>query len=324
MSSTAQQSGMHAHMILNPAAGQRDFHRQLKKANEYLRANGWSVTLLETQEKGDATRLARQAAQADSDVVIAVGGDGTINEVVNGLAGSDTALAIIPAGTANVYAADIGVPIWNPLRPNAVRLAAEIIHTGRREKIDLGRIELENGEQRYFFMWCGVGLDAAISKEIHADDTRRLGMAAWVIAGVMVALNYMGTRGSVWVDNQDGRKRVLWAVISNGQLYGRLWRIAPDAKMNDGLLDLTVFEGYGVLSTVRHLAGLTLGQYARDPAVHFYRGRSFRIETRKPLPVHVDAEPIGMTPARITVEPRALTVVLPRKLPEHLLLKSSD
>jgi diacylglycerol kinase (ATP) len=322
-SSTVQHSGLHAHLILNPAAGPRDFHRQLKKAVEYLRTNGWSVTLLETKEKGDATHLARQAAEAGSDVAIAVGGDGTINEVVNGLAGSDTALAIIPAGTANVYAADIGIPIWNPLRPNAVRLAAEIIHTGQRERIDLGRIELANGERRYFFMWCGVGLDAAISQEIHTEDTRRLGMAAWVIAGVMVALNFMGTRGNVWVDNQVGRKRVLWAVISNGQLYGRLWRIAPHAKMNDGMLDLTVFEGYGVLSTVRHLAGLTLGQYARDPAVHFYRGRSFHIETRKPLPVHVDAEPIGTTPVQITVEPHVLKVVLPHKYPEHLLLRGS-
>jgi len=148
-------------------------------------------------------------------------------------------------------------------------------------------------------------------------------MAAWVIAGVMVALNFMGTRGHVIVDNQKKRRRVLWVVVSNGQLYGRLWRIAPQAKMDDGMLDLTVFEGHGVPSTIRHLAGLTLGQYARDPTVHFYRGDSFSIETRKPLPVHVDAEPIGTTPIKIKVAPAALNVVLPPRLPEHLFVKES-
>jgi diacylglycerol kinase (ATP) len=126
------------------------------------------------------------------------------------------------------------------------------------------------------------------------------------------------------VDNQTGRKRVLWAVISNGQLYGRLWRIAPDAKMDDGLLDLTVFEGHGVLSTARHLAGLTLGQYARDPTVHFYRGLSFTIQTRKPLPIHVDAEPVGTTPVKISIVPHSLSVVLPSKLPKHLFSKENQ
>lgn len=315
---------MKACLILNPAAGPRDFHRQLNKAVEHLRDRGWEVKLLETTEKGDATRLARQAADQRCDVAIAVGGDGTINEVVNGIVGSDTALGIIPAGTANVYAADVGIPIWSPLRPNALRIAAEIIHTGQRRKIDLGQIQLADGRQRHFFMWCGVGLDAAISQEVRTEDTRRLGMAAWVVAGVMVALNFMGTRGNVMVGNQSERKRVLWAIVSNGQLYGRLWRIAPQAKMNDGLLDLTVFEGYGVLSTLRHLAGLTLGQYARDPTVHFYRGCSFTLETRKPLPVHVDAEPVGTTPVQINIVPGSLNVVLPPKLPAHLFSGESS
>jgi YegS/Rv2252/BmrU family lipid kinase len=314
---------MKACMILNPAAGLRDFRRQLHNAVEYLEVRGWEIRLLETKEKGDATRLARHAAEMGCEVAIAVGGDGTLNEVVNGLAGSETALAIIPAGTANVYAADVGIPIWGPLRPNAVRIAAEIIHTGQRRKIDLGQIQLPDGRQRYFFMWCGIGLDAAISKEVHSEDTRRLGAAAWVIAGVMVALNFMGTRGNVIVDSQKKRRRVLWAVISNGQLYGRLWRISPRAKMDDGMLDLTVFEGHGVPSTVRHLAGLTLGQYARDPTVHSYRGYSFSIDTRRPLPVHVDAEPVGTTPVKIQVVPAALYVVLPPKLPGHLFVKEN-
>ena len=309
---------MKACLILNPAAGPRDFHQQLDQAAEHLRAHGWEVESLHTAQRGDATRLAHQAADAGYDVAVAVGGDGTVNEVVNGLAGSPTALGVIPAGTANVYAADVGIPAWNPLHPNAVHDAAEIVHAGQRRQIDLGRVQLGDGRQRYFLMWCGVGLDAAISQEIHTEDTRRLGPAAWVITAAMVAVNFMGTPGTVTVGARSRRGRVLWAVTSNGQLYGLLWRIAPDAKLDDGLLDLAVFEGYGVLSTVRHFAGLTLRRHALDPSFYLYRGRSMTIKTRKPLPVHVDAEPIGTTPVRIEVAPRCLNVVLPTHLPSHL------
>ena len=134
----------------------------------------------------------------------------------------------------------------------------------------------------------------------------------------------MGHAGQMTVDGRRERQRLLWAVISNGQLYGRVWRIAPHAKMDDGALDLTIFEGYGLLSTLRHIVGLTLGHYARDPSVHSYRGRSIAIRTRKPLPVHVDAEPMGTTPVEIEVIPRALTVILPPNLPDHLLVMGHD
>ena len=90
--------------------------------------------------------------------------------------------------------------------------------------------------------------------------------------------------------------------------------------MDDGLLDIAVFEGHGVFSTLRHILGLTLGHYARDPHVHLYRSSSVEIRTRRPLPVHVDAEPAGTTPVQIDVAPQALTVILPPKLPAHLLV----
>jgi diacylglycerol kinase (ATP) len=315
---------MKACAILNPAAGPGDFHRHLTTAIQHLETRGWQVDRLETGRKGDGIALARRAADTGYDVAIAVGGDGTINEVANGLAGSHTAMGVIPAGTANVYAADVGIPIWSALRPHAVRTAAEIIHTGQRRRLDLGRVRFADGQQRHFFMWCGIGLDAAVSEEVRREDVRRLGLVAWAIAGIIVAFNFMGHPGQVTVDGRRERQRLLWAVISNGQLYGRVWRIAPHAKMDDGALDLTIFEGYGPLSTLRHIVGLTLGHYARDPAVHSYRGQSMTVRTRRPLPVHVDAEPMGTTPVEIEVIPQALTVILPPKLPNHLLVVGDD
>ncbi len=315
---------MKACLILNPAAGPADFHHRVSEGVRSLESHGWQVKRMETAARDDATRLARRCAEEGYDVAIAVGGDGTINEVVNGLAGSDTALGVIPAGTANVYAADVGIPIWSPLRPHAVREAADIIHTGRRHRLDLGLVQLADGQERYFLMWCGIGLDAAITREVRSEDIRRLGYLAWGIASILVALNFMGHRGQVTVDHRKLRRRLLWVVVSNGQLYGRLWRIAPDAKMDDGQLNVTVFEGYGIFSTVRHILGLTFGFHMRDPHVHRYRCSSVSVRTRKPLPVHVDAEPVGTTPVRISVVPHAVTVILPSRLPEHLLVRPQE
>jgi diacylglycerol kinase (ATP) len=315
---------MKARIIFNPAAGQGDFHQHLKQAVEYLESGGWQIDEKRTRSRGDGIDLARQAAESGCDIVIAVGGDGTINEVVNGLAGSSTALGVIPAGTANVYAADVGIPIWSPLRPMAVREAARIIQEGQRWSIDLGRVTFSNRQQRYFFMWCGVGLDAAITHEVTSEQTRRLGLAAWVLVGAIVAVTYLGHRSSVTVDAREERMRMLWAVISNGQLYGRVLRFAPEARMDDGLLNMTVLEGYGIMSTLRHLGGLLLGRYARDPTKHQYVGKAISIETRRPLPVHVDAEPLGTTPVQIEVVPQALTVIWPQRLPAHLITESVE
>jgi diacylglycerol kinase family enzyme len=163
---------MRLRFIVNPAAGSGGFQKLVVEAANHLRQLDCTVDRVETQSKGDATHLARQAAAEGFDVAVAVGGDGTVNEVCNGLVGTETALAVLPAGTANVYAADVGIPIWWPLNPGAVNSAADVIVTGQRQRIDLGWLRLGDGTERYFLMWCGIGLDAAISQAIkpHTAD----------------------------------------------------------------------------------------------------------------------------------------------------------
>jgi diacylglycerol kinase (ATP) len=309
---------MRLYFIINPAAGSGGFQKLVIEAADHLSQLGCTVERVETSGKGDAIRLAQQAAAEGFDVAVAVGGDGTINEVCNGLVGTETALAVLPAGTANVYAADVGIPIWWPLNPGAVNNAAEIILTGQRRRIDLGRLRLADGTERYFLMWCGIGLDAAISQAIKPGDTRRLGYAAWILSGLMVTFDFMGTRATIRTDKGMVKGRVLLAVISNGQLYGRIWRMAPEAKMDDGLLDVGIMTGHGWPSTVKHLAGLTLGQHAKDPDFHLYQTRVLSLSAREALPVHVDAENVGTTPVEIEVVPLALSVIVPSKTPSTL------
>jgi diacylglycerol kinase (ATP) len=306
--------------ILNPLAGRRDFQQEVGRAEQHLVRLGWDTCRYETQRVGDGTLFARRAAQEGCDVVVAVGGDGTINEVVNGIVKTKATLGVLPAGTGNVFASDVLIPIYGPLHPGALKRAAEIIHGGQRRRLDLGLVRLSTGLERYFLMWAGVGLDAAVTGEVSSEDKRRLGKIAFVMAGVMVAVGFMGTQATLTVDGGQQKKRILMSLASNGQLYGGVWRLAPEAKFDDGLLDVAVLEGYGLPSTIRHLIGVTLGRHARDPEYHLYRTRRFRLESKEPLPVHVDAEPIGTTPVEIEVVPQALTVLIPANAPRRLFV----
>jgi len=309
---------MKIRLIVNPVAGFTGFQKQVKKAARYLTDKGCTVNWTETAQAGDAIRLARQAAAEQYDIAVAVGGDGTVNEVCNGLAGTDTALGVIPAGTANVYAADVGIPIWWPLNPDAVLVAADILLTGQQRRVDLGRLHLADGSCRHFLMWCGVGLDAAISQARQPGQTRSLSYASWVISGLLVAFDFMGTTATIATDHETTSKRLMLAVASNGQLYGRVWRMAPDARMDDGLLDVAVMSGHGWPSTIKHVLGLTLKRHVQDPNFNLYRTSRLIISTKDPLPVHVDAETVGTTPVEIDVAPRALRVVIPATAPQRL------
>jgi YegS/Rv2252/BmrU family lipid kinase len=307
-------------LVVNPNSGPNTFHKQLLLAQDHLLKAGCELKRVDTTGPGDATRLARQAAADGYEVVIAVGGDGTLNEVCNGLVGTETVLGVLPAGTGNVFAADVGLPIWTPLTQDAIIKGAEVIVTGRRRRIDLGRVTLADGSSRYFLMWCGIGLDAAITQSKNTSNLRPLSYASWIIAGVMVTYDFLGTPATLLTDEGETRERILMAVASNGQLYGRVWRLSPEAKMDDGMLDIAVMAGHGWPSTVKHVLGLTMKKSVQDPDFHVHRTTRLRLTSKHPLPVHVDAEMFGTTPVDIKVMPGALTVIVPQNAPARLFV----
>jgi YegS/Rv2252/BmrU family lipid kinase len=311
---------MRLYFIINPVAGFGGFQKLARKAILRLGEYGHEVCVVETTGPGEATSLARRAAEQAFDVTLAIGGDGTINEVCNGLVGTETALGVLPAGTANVYAADMRIPIWWPLKPDAVFKAANILVNGQRRKIDLGCVHLPDGCSRYFLMWCGVGLDAAISqgKRTREQGKLSLGYAEWLVSGILTTLDFMGTAATLQTDHELIRDRLLMAVISNGQLYGRVWRMAPKAKMDDGLLDVGVLTGHRWPTTMRHVIGLTFRQHIKDPNFNLYRTTHLSLSAKDPLPVHVDAETIGTTPIKVDIVPQALTVMVPHHAPQRL------
>jgi YegS/Rv2252/BmrU family lipid kinase len=287
---------------------------------EVLAGAGWSLRVFETVRQGDGTRLARLAAEDGAQVAIAAGGDGTVNEVANGLMGTDVALGVLPLGTGNVWAKELGLPGWLMPYRHPLREAAQGLLDSSVRCIDVGRA---NG--RHFLLWVGVGFDAEVAHEVEPlmDMRRRLGNVLYAVSGLSIALSFAGTRSTVVIDDQVLRRRLVMVIISNVQLYGGgLFKLAPAARLDDGTLDIFLFRGHGPTATFHHFFSLLLQGHMRDPQLLHYRASSLEIYPDRPLAVHIDGDAHGQTPLRVEVVPRGLRVLVPPSAPETLFQSS--
>ncbi|NLS78792.1 MAG: diacylglycerol kinase family lipid kinase [Chloroflexi bacterium] len=307
---------MKVQVIYNPVAGQRDVRAEVKQVAAYLQARGWQVQSAETRAAGEATEYARQAVLAGCHLVLAAGGDGTLNEVVNGLAESPVVLGVLPIGTSNVWAKEIGIPVSTPLHHTSLLQALHSLEEGAVYPVDTGQ-----ANERRFLLWSGIGFDAKVVADVEPqyEAKRRWGALVFIVAGVALATNFVGTRARITLDGQYLRQRVILILVSNTQKYGGgLIRPAPQACFDDGYFDVFVCEGQGPLATVLHVLGLLTEQHMRNPRVSYHRVRHLKIETNRPMPVHLDGAPAGETPLEIRVLPKSLNVLLPRKVHKDL------
>jgi len=312
---------MKALLIHNPAAGMYSHGWGLRRAVTRLERHDWQVTWRTTEKPADAIAWARQAVTSGYDVVIAAGGDGTIGQVVNGLAGSDTALGILPLGSGNVLARDLGLPKPGTLHPFALEDAAQMLLESVPRRVDLG---LANG--RHFFSWAGVGLDAEIIRGVESQPgvKRRLGLVGFLVFVALTLRTYAGTRSAVLIDGRRVSGRIILALVSNIELYGRYFHIAPTARLDDGLLDVCCFHGQNISAIFYHAFTVLLQRHMGDPRVSYYQARRVEIETAHPLPVQLDGEPFGTTPLTIKVVPQALTLLLPPTLAQDRFVTSGQ
>jgi YegS/Rv2252/BmrU family lipid kinase len=295
-------------IVFNPIAGQAaSLEQDLRAARDLWREHGWSVDVRPTAGPGDGTRIAREAADQGYDIVVAAGGDGTVNEVVNGLAGTQTALAALPVGTVNVWVRELGLP----MQPRA---AAEALLQAQRRAIDLGR-----AGDRYFLLMCGIGFDAAVTAEVRADEKRKLGVLAYFKSALGVIGRYRGIPARITVDGRTIRGRVLLTVLGNSQLYGGVVKITARASLDDGLLDVCVIKGNSLWSAPFRIISIVTQRYNLDPKIEYHRAREVKIAARRPLPVQVDGDHIGYTPMSFAAVPGALYALLPPNMPEELL-----
>jgi len=301
---------MQAELIYNPSGGQVVVRHELNNVVAFLSRCGWTVALQETGEPMEATELARRAANRGAKVVIAAGGDGTVNEVANGLVNTDVALGVLPAGTTNSWALQMGIRALNPVLPGmqVVRLiadleeriarplpanyyrkvlldAARVLVEGRTVTVDMGEVS-----GRYFLMWAGIGLDAAIVESISLKEKRVLGSWAFILTAIGSAYRYSGA--DVWL-NLDGKlvkTNSPLIVVSNIQLYGGVMAIGAKACVNDGKLDVCVFKGDGFFTFVQHAMNVLSHRHLQDPKVEYYQCGEIAVDSAPSLPVHVDGE----------------------------------
>jgi YegS/Rv2252/BmrU family lipid kinase len=310
-------------LIYNPTAGPRgELRRDLERVVAYLTERGWHVTIRATRKPGDATELARAAVAAHCKVVLVAGGDGTVHEAVNGLVGTDTAMGVLPVGTGNVWAKEIGLPRPGLTQWDQLMAAARMLVDGEVRWVDVGR-----AGERYFLNCAGVGIDSTVTAYIEPRTRveKQLGGAlTYLAAGFWIARDFSGVQSTVVIDGRVVRAMILLVVVSNIQLYGGLVKMSPEARVDDGLLDVRIFRGMGLAWTLRHFAGVFTRRHLRNPMVSHYQGRQVTIHTAEPFPVQLDGEPVGMTPVSVDVVPRALRVLVPRTAPADLFAHSSD
>jgi diacylglycerol kinase (ATP) len=329
---------MQAELIYNPSGGQVVVRHELDNVAAFLNRYGWSVTLRETSKPLEATELARHAVNRGVRVVIAAGGDGTINEVANGLVNTDAALGVLPVGTSNSWALQMGIPALNPNLPGTpvVKMiatleeriarplpanyyrkvllgAARVLVEGHTVAVDMGKLP-----GRYFLMWAGIGFDAASAKSVSLKEKRALGSWAYVLSTIKSAYQYSGT--DVWL-NLDGKVvkvNTPFIVVSNIQLYGGMVEIGAKACVNDAKLDVCIFKGDGFFTFVKHAMKVLTHRHLQDPKVEYYQCREIVVESAHSLPVHVDGEPFTKTPVAIHTVPSSLKVIVPKTAPANL------
>jgi diacylglycerol kinase (ATP) len=245
---------------------------------------------------------ARRAVDTGVDAVFGAGGDGVLATILPALRGTDTALGVVPLGTGNVWARELGLPL-DP----AAAIAAQLKAPSRR--VDIGLLN-----RKPFLVVASAGLDAKIVEVVEAG-MKGLGQAAYPLAGLGLLGEVRGARCRVRLDAEEIEVPLLAAVVTNGRLYGGLVSLVPNARVDDGQLDVVLFEGTDPFQLAAHVARVLAGQHHRDANIHISSAQSVRIESLdRPLPVQADGDPRGTTPVRITLEPRA---VLALGVPKH-------
>ena len=284
-------------VILNPAAGRR--HRSRCQATlEHLTALGCEVVLKETTAPGEATDLARAADPGSFDGVVAAGGDGTINEIINGLISINLPLAILPLGTANVLAAEIGLD----LAPDSV---ARAIVEGPQRAISCGK-----AGERFFTQMAGVGFDAHVVENVDLALKRRIGKGAYVAEALRQAFRFGFPTYQVIADGE--RFEAASVIVANGRHYAGRYLLAPEASIEEPAFQVCLFERGGPLAVARYGLALQTGSLPRRRDLRRILARKVRIEGPLGDPVQGDGDTIARLPVEISIVPDAVDLIFAR------------
>ena len=278
-------------VILNPAA------RGARAMQERISALAVDAVVQTTSALGEAHLLAEKAILNGFSTVVAAGGDGTINEVVNGIADSNITLGILPIGTMNVFATELSLPIGN------LEKCWEVIQSNQVREIDLPM-----ANDRYFVQLAGIGLDAQAVMETSSDLKRTIGPFSYLISLAQI----IGRKPpSLLVEYEGGKLEGSFVIIGNGRYYGGPFQIFKNAQIDDGLLDVIVCKNMSLIDLIRYLHGGLFGTHIQLPDVEYVQTARVTVSSEQEVPVEVDGEVIGNLPVTFGFASHKLKVLAP-------------
>lgn len=301
--------------IVNPRAANGRTARTWVAIRQHLEAALGSVQVFETSAPQCATELTLSAIRKGSKTVIAVGGDGTIHEVVNGffdrdgLSSRDTVLGIIPQGTGSDFRRALSIPL-------EAKAAIEIIRRGTVKRIDVGRVRFQtldgNSGQRYCVNLTSFGMGGAVAARANRSSKVLGGKLSFRLATAITALQFRGNTVTLRLDDKTPREmKIANIAVGNGQYHGGGMWVCPRAVVDDGLLDITVIPYLSPLKMFRNFAALYNGKLYEYPKVEFHRASRLDATSTEQSLIEIDGEPVGRLPVEISVLPKAIAIYVP-------------
>ncbi|MDR4888157.1 diacylglycerol kinase [Fredinandcohnia sp. QZ13] len=297
-----------ARIIYNPTSGRELFKRHLPEVLEKLERAGFETSCHATTGAGDATNAARIAVERKYDLVIAAGGDGTINEVVNGLAEQEyrPTLGIIPVGTTNDFARAIGVP-------RNIEGACDVIIEGNSVPIDIGRIN-----DKYFINIAGGGRLTELTYEVPSKLKTMLGQLAYYLKGMEMLPSIRPTEVSIEYDGKLYEGEIMLFLVSLTNSVGGFEKLAPDSSLNDGLFDLLILKKANLADFIKVATLAIRGEHINDPHVIYTKANRVKVNPTEKMQINLDGEYGGLLPGEFVNLYQHINVLVSKEKAEKM------
>jgi YegS/Rv2252/BmrU family lipid kinase len=303
--------------IVNPNAGNGKGRKDLNRISDILGKNDIRFHVKTTQRKGEATEFVRELIAGGGRKIISIGGDGTLNEIINGIFTQDycpTAeiiLSLIPVGTGNDWGRMFGIPL-------VYEGAVQVIKEGKQMLHDIGVISYFNGEEKaktYFINIAGLGFEAVVVRKTNKQKDQGMSNKAIYFYNLLSSLiTYRNTPVDITIDGKTIRAKIFSINVGNGRYCGGGMRQTPDAIPDDGLFDITVIREMGKIEIIRSLQLLYDGTIMSHPKVDGYRSNNLKVTSDVKLFVEADGESLGHTPVEFSIIPSAVKIIYGKNL----------
>ncbi|KXG08320.1 Diacylglycerol kinase [Anoxybacillus sp. P3H1B] len=301
-----------ARIIYNPTSGRELFRKHLPDVLIRLEEAGYETSCHATTGAGDATEAAKQAVERRFDLVIAAGGDGTIHEVVNGIANQDyrPQLGIIPVGTTNDFARAIGVP-------RSIEGACDVIINGEAVPIDIGSVIIEE-KMRYFINIAGGGRLTELTYEVPSKLKTMLGQLAYYLKGIEMLPSIRAAEARIEYDGKVYEGEIMLFLVSLTNSVGGFEKLAPDSSLNDGMFDLIILKKTNLAEFIRVVTMASRGEHINDPHLIYTKANRIKVTTPNHMQLNLDGEYGGMLPGEFVNLYRHLEVFVPKEKAEQM------